>query len=167
MEKYSKMRLLPKLSRILCRRPNAFAAIAGSKAYPDISGCVRFFQTACGVLVAAEVSGLPQDSRGYNDSVFAFHIHEGENCNQNGNEPFSAVGSHYDKNVHTHPFHSGDMPPLFGNGGYALTVFLTDRFCIDDIIGRTVIIHSGLDDFSTQPSGNAGQKIACGEIKKV
>jgi len=43
---------------------------------------------------------------------------------------------------------------------------LSDRFCVKEIIGRTVIIHSSPDDFYTQPSGNAGTKIACGVIQK-
>jgi Cu-Zn family superoxide dismutase len=43
---------------------------------------------------------------------------------------------------------------------------LTDRFNVSDIIGRTVIIHNMPDDFTSQPSGNAGEKIACGVIKK-
>ena len=47
-----------------------------------------------------------------------------------------------------------------------MTVF-TDRFTVDDAIGKTVVIHSEPDDFRTQPSGNAGTKIACGVITKV
>lgn len=41
----------------------------------------------------------------------------------------------------------------------------TDRFRVEEIIGRTVVIHSGADDFKSQPSGNAGEKIACGVIR--
>ncbi|MBR1884477.1 MAG: superoxide dismutase family protein, partial [Clostridia bacterium] len=44
---------------------------------------------------------------------------------------------------------------------------LVDKFKINDIIGKTVIIHDGTDDFKTQPSGNAGSKIACGEIVRI
>ena len=47
---------------------------------------------------------------------------------------------------------------------YAYMCVYTDRFTISEIIGRTVIIHNMLDDFTSQPSGNAGEKIACGEI---
>ena len=42
----------------------------------------------------------------------------------------------------------------------------TDRFCVEEIIGKTVIIHNDPDDFHTQPAGNAGKKIACGVIRK-
>ena len=44
---------------------------------------------------------------------------------------------------------------------------LTDRFCVEEVIGRTVIIHSDPDDFHTQQSGNAGKKIACGVIRRI
>ena len=43
---------------------------------------------------------------------------------------------------------------------------LTDRFSVAEVIGRTLVIHSDPDDFRTQPSGNAGTKIACGVIRK-
>jgi Cu-Zn family superoxide dismutase len=58
------------------------------------------------------------------------------------------------------------MPPLFVNHGYAFSAFLTDKFYVRDVIGLTVIIHAQPDDFTTQPSGNAGKKIACGLIEK-
>lgn len=57
------------------------------------------------------------------------------------------------------------MPPLFENNGYAYLSFLTNRFHIKDIIGKTVIIHDMPDDFRTDPSGNSGNKIACGIIQ--
>ncbi|MBP3600475.1 MAG: superoxide dismutase family protein [Clostridia bacterium] len=56
------------------------------------------------------------------------------------------------------------MPPLFEVNGRAFSVFLTDRFSVPQILGKTVIIHALPDDFTTQPSGNAGEKIACGII---
>ena len=59
------------------------------------------------------------------------------------------------------------MPPLFSNRGYALQAFLTDRFTVGEILGRTVIIHDGTDDFTSQPAGNAGARIACGVIRKA
>lgn len=44
-------------------------------------------------------------------------------------------------------------------------MFMTDRFTVNEVIGKTVIIHLHPDDFATQPSGNSGEKIACGVIK--
>ena len=66
-----------------------------------------------------------------------------------------------------HPYHTEDMPPLFGSQGYAFSIFLSGRFSVCEIIGRTVIIHLNPDDFHTQPSGNSGAKIACGMIEKI
>jgi len=61
--------------------------------------------------------------------------------------------------------HEGDLPPLMSYSGKAYMAVITDRFMINDIVGKTLVIHSDRDDFTTQPSGNAGTKIACGEIR--
>ena len=53
------------------------------------------------------------------------------------------------------------------NHGKADMAVLTDRFRVDEIIGRTVVLHRNPDDFQTQPSGNAGIKIACGIIERI
>ena len=44
---------------------------------------------------------------------------------------------------------------------------LVNKFNIEDILGKVVIIHDMPDDFTTQPSGNSGTKIACGKIVKA
>ena len=41
---------------------------------------------------------------------------------------------------------------------------LTNRFTVDEIINKVIVIHANKDDFTTQPSGNAGTKIGCGKI---
>lgn len=58
--------------------------------------------------------------------------------------------------------HSGQL--CAGNSDDAFSIFLSDRFNVYDILGRTVVIHLHPDDFHTQPSGNSGMKIACGMI---
>ncbi|MGN0678787.1 MAG: superoxide dismutase family protein [Oscillospiraceae bacterium] len=161
-------------------RQNAIAKIQGGGEYPRIRGVVRFRQTNRGVIVSAEIMGLPtRPRRGCGDNIFGFHIHEGRECDMNnrprgemgemGNnrDPFAAAMSHYNPGNCAHPFHSGDLPPLFGNNGYAQMSFLTDRFTVREIIGRVVIIHDQPDDFNSQPSGNSGEKIACGVIKAM
>lgn len=154
------------LLSLLRGRAKAAAHIAGSASYSAVSGVVRFFQTGRGTVVYAEICGLPQDSRACHEQIFGFHIHEGTSCG-GMDEPFSDAMSHYDTNGCEHPYHAGDLPPLFGNNGAALSVFLTNRFSVDDVIGRTVIIHHHPDDFTTQPSGNSGEKIACGVIRRT
>lgn len=156
------MRFLP----ILRRRPDAQADISGGRSDSRLRGTARFYQTPQGVLVLAEVSGLPDRGCCCEDNVFAFHIHSGGSCAGSADDPFSAAQGHYDPERCPHPAHAGDMPPLFSNGGYALQAFLTDRFTVREIIGRTVVIHDGADDFTSQPAGNAGARIACGVIRK-
>ncbi len=154
------------LHSILRKAPNAIAHINGSGNYPEISGVVRFYQTNAGTIVTAEINGLPAPSGICHAPIFGFHIHSGESCNGNKSDPFANTGMHYNPNNCPHPHHSGDLPPLFGCDGYALSMFLTNRFSVAEIIGKTVVIHSSPDDFKTQPSGNSGTKIACGEIKR-
>ncbi|MBQ8504511.1 MAG: superoxide dismutase family protein [Clostridia bacterium] len=153
------------LSFLTEKSPHAAAMIKGGEKYPEINGIVRFYKTGYGAVVVSEIEGLPYLEGKCNNSVFAFHIHEGSECSGNNDDPFANSLTHYNPKGCVHPFHAGDMPPLFGNRGYALSVFLTDRFSVREIIGKTVIIHSGTDDFTSQPSGNAGEKIACGIIK--
>ena len=152
---------------MLQQAPDAIANVRGGGANPRLGGTVRFYQTRYGVLVFAEVVGLPSERGKCDHRVFGFHIHEGSACNGNREDIFAAVGGHYNPSGCAHPAHAGDLLPLFGNHGYALSIFLTDRFTVQEIVGRTVIIHSGVDDFATQPAGNAGEKIACGRIVRV
>ena len=153
-------------ARILTHRPNAWASIQGSERYPQIYGNARFYQTPQGVLTVVEVRGLPDRTGDCNVPIFALHIHEGSRCggNRRGEDPFADVGMHYNPHQCPHPYHAGDLPPLLGVDGTAFLALLTNRFTVREVIGKTLIIHSDPDDFTTQPSGNAGIKIACGEI---
>lgn len=51
----------------------------------------------------------------------------------NIDDPFADAMSHYNPGRCEHPYHAGDLPPLFGNNGFALCAFLTDRFSIDEV----------------------------------
>ena len=129
----------------------AFAQVHGLDGNGQIRGMVDFFPAGDGSWVRADIQGLPSA-----DGFFAFHIHEGSSCaNPQG---------HYNPQGKLHPNHAGDLPPLLSNDGHAFTIFRTDRFSVEEIIGKTVIIHAHPDDFTTQPSGNPGPMIACGEI---
>ena len=157
----------PHLLSVLRSRPQAAAHITGSESFPGVSGIVRFYQTRAGAAVWAEICGLPRGEGPCPEQIFGFHIHEGTACTGNMEDPFADAMSHYNPNGCEHPCHAGDLPPLFGNHGFALSVFLTDRFSVDEVIGRTVIIHDHPDDFTTQPSGRSGTKIACGVIGRT
>lgn len=152
------------LCDILNRPAKAAAYIRGSEKYPDIRGRAAFYTMGSAVLVRAEIMGLPKTADKCEKPIFAFHIHAGADCSGTADDAFANAGMHYNPDNCMHPYHAGDMPPLLGVNGNALSVFMTDRFTIDEIIGKTVIIHAKPDDFVTQPSGNAGEKIACGVI---
>ena len=150
------------------RRPFAHADISGSFAYPKINGGVDFFSTPLGVVVCTEVSGLPYDKEvRAGAQIYAQHIHNAGKCTGGADTPFSEAGEHFDKSGYPHPYHSGDLPSLFGNRGYAWSAVLTNRFSPEDIIGRSVIIHRSADDMTTEPSGASGERIACGIITRV
>ena len=146
------------------RRADAVAFIKGSEQYQNIYGKVLFYSVRRGVIVCAQITGLPKSDNLCENYVFAFHIHDGINCSGNLNKPFANAGTHYNPNDCPHPHHAGDLPPLFGVNGSAFSAFLTDRFSVPEIIGKTVIIHALPDDFTSQPAGNSGEKIACGVI---
>lgn len=140
--------------------PNAAAQIRGSLEYGQLRGTARFYQFRHGVIIEVEVTGLPRSETGF----YGFHIHSGGSCQGEG---FSESGAHFDPGQVPHPLHAGDLPPLLGDQGYAYMKVLTQRFRVKDVIGKTIVIHSEPDDFRTQPSGNAGRKIACGLIEKA
>ncbi|MBR7133522.1 MAG: superoxide dismutase family protein [Clostridia bacterium] len=138
--------------------PEAIALVYGKNEAAALFGRVKFYQKNNCVLVVADIEGLPPNDTGF----YGFHIHEGASCTGEG---FSDSGSHFNPKGTPHPNHAGDLPPLMRCGDKAHLEVLTDRFKVSDIIGRTVIIHGKPDDFNTQPSGNAGTKIACGVIE--
>lgn len=153
------------LSTLSRKYTSASAKITGSAEFPEIEGEVRFYQTDDGVLVVADIEDLPtQEICG---GVFGFHIHEGNCCCGNAQDAFADAKGHYNPNGCPHPYHAGDLPPLFANDDEAWMAVLTNRFTLQEILGRTVVIHEKPDDFTTQPSGNSGRKIACGIIQQA
>jgi len=140
----------------------AVAYVFGGSLAPNITGIVRFSDVEDGFIkIDVNINGIK-------DGVYGFHIHEKGVC-QEGNieEPFAATGPHYNPTDMPHGFHSGDLPVLIPSSGRARMVFYTTKFCVNDVVGRSVLIHQDTDDYRTQPSGNSGMKIACGIIRRV
>lgn len=136
--------------------PDATALLHGNAAHPELFGKAFFTQVPnAGVMITVEVIGLPKENE-----FLGMHIHEFGNCDL----PFDKTGNHYNPGNAEHPMHAGDLPPLLNNDGYAYLSFYTDRFKLEDVLGRSLIIHGMRDDFTTQPSGGSGEKIACGVI---
>ena len=150
----------------LFEEPQAQAMLRGSDENREINGRVTFYGTPKGVLVGVEVTGLPQADECANEFL-GFHIHEGASCGSGGSNAFASAGMHYNQGNCMHPAHAGDLPSLLVNKGQVFMVFLTDNFAIRDIVGKTVVIHSKADDFRSQPAGDSGTRVACGEIVRV
>lgn len=148
--------------------PAAIAFISGNESNPNLKGTVKFYKTSYyGVLIEAEIYGLPdninENASEKTSTFYAMHIHENGNCTL----PFDQTGEHFNPTGQPHPFHAGDLLPLLSSYGFAWSVFYDERFSVDEIMGRSVIIHSHPDDFTSQPSGNSGTKIGCGVIQSI
>lgn len=142
--------------------PQAIALVSGNQEHPRLKGTVRFSPiTNMGILIEAEFFQLPTADAADIPMFFGFHIHENGDCSDN----FANTGSHYNPGNQMHPYHTGDLPPLMSNHGYAWTVFFDSFLTLPEIIGKSIVVHELADDFSTQPSGNSGTKIACGVIQ--
>ena len=137
--------------------PMAVACVEG---IGGLQGTVKFYPIPGGCLVMAEVVGLPKNETGF----YGFHIHEGRSC---GGVGYSETKGHFSPGGEDHPRHTGDLPPLLSDNGRAFLAVKTCRFTPCDIIGRTVVIHGEAENFRSQPGGNAGQKIACGVIRRI
>lgn len=155
------------LQKLCMSRPYAVAKMKGSPRQPDIMGTVSFYPVDAGTVVSYDFIGLPFNRGNCGDGIHAIHIHGGGSCTGNMQDPFQNAGVHYNPKDCEHPYHAGDMPPIFANVGYAWGAFYTERFSIKDVIGKTVVLHERPDDFKSQPAGDSGAKIACGVIMKL
>lgn len=145
--------------------PTATAIVKGNRSHPELYGVVLFYQMPFGVIVNAQFRGLPVPTEENRNQFLGFHIHENGNCSQNTENDFHLTGNHYNPEQLSHPNHRGDLVPLLNCHGQSWQTFLADAFNVPEIIGRSIVVHASFDDFTTQPSGNSGAKIACGIIK--
>lgn len=143
-----------------------YASFVDGEGQPN--GSASLSQTNAGVLIEIEVQGLPAES------WVAFHIHEGGSCDhEDGHE---SAGDHFNPDGSEHGFlpeggpHAGDMPNQYvpESGvlrAQVLNTFVTLEDGETDIRGRTLMIHADPDDYQSQPSGDAGDRIACAVIE--
>lgn len=131
----------------------------------DASGVVRFLNEEDGVRVIAEINGLEANSN------HGFHVHQFGDCTAPDG---TSAGGHFNPHDNPHagptdsPRHVGDLGNLASNeDGVADVNYLDPELSfegVDNILGRGVIVHAGQDDFETQPTGDAGARLACGVI---
>lgn len=139
----------------------AKAEIKGNSEHSALSGTIRFKQIGDQVNVIIDLENLPKSK------FLGFHIHAKGDCSGNDEDEFKNVGKHYNPSRTQHPEHAGDLTSIYSSNGRIHQEFETDKFTVDEIIGKSVIIHSDRDDFKSQPSGDSGDKIACGIIEAL
>lgn len=150
----------------------AVAYILGGPLRPELQGIVIFSALPGGTEVALEVNGLPLYKPATPGSSqvgpHGFHMHENGSCEiGDPEEPFEAAGGHWNPTNEPHGNHAGDFPVVFSNNGYARMTFVTNRFTVPQIIGKSIILHQGPDDYKTQPSGGSGKRLGCGIIQGI
>jgi Cu-Zn family superoxide dismutase len=140
-----------------------------SKSNSNVSGTATFIEKNGKVSFTAKLSGLTPGTH-------AIHIHEKSDCTAADG---SSAGGHWNPTFKNHgkwgigDYHKGDIGNFVadkdGNGTISMT---TDEWNIGsgdptkDILGKGLIVHQGTDDFTSQPSGNAGARVACSAIIK-
>ncbi len=140
-----------------------------SKSNSTVTGSATFTEKKGKVTFVAKLSGLKP-------GIHAIHIHEKSDCSAADG---SSAGGHWNPTFKKHgkwgisEYHKGDIGNFTadkkGNGTITLT---TDEWCIGcgnatkDILGKGLIVHQGADDYTTQPSGNSGARVACSAIIK-
>lgn len=142
-------------------------AVLEARSGSAVKGEATFTADGGKVTMKLAVSGLTPGSH-------AIHLHEKGDCSD---PQASAAGGHWNPTKAQHgrwgqgAFHHGDIGNLAANdAGEATLTFTSDLWTIGgapatDIVGRAVIIHEKADDFQTQPTGNAGGRVACGVIR--
>lgn len=133
-------------------------------------GSATLTQTPAGVLIAVAVKGLPAGEH-------AFHVHAVGKCEP----PFTTAGGHFNPGSKKHGLmaaeghHAGDMPNLHipASGELMVEVMNSDITLekgkpnsVFDADGSALVIHANKDDYKTDPTGEAGGRIACGVVEQ-
>ena len=138
------------------------------KSDSNVMGTVVFKEENGMVTMTANLEGL-------SEGPHAIHLHEKSDCSAPDG---TSTGGHWNPTGQPHGkwgsaegYHKGDIGNIeAGADGKATLTFSTDEWCIGcgdpnkDIMGKGIIVHQGIDDFVTQPTGNAGGRVACGGI---
>ncbi len=130
----------------------------------SVEGIVTFTKSGEGVKVVADVTGLTPGKHG-------FHIHEFGDCSSPDGK---AAGGHFNPEKHPHAGpdaalrHAGDLGNIEADSSGKAHLELTDKMMKmsgdESIIGHGLIVHEKADDLKTQPTGDAGGRVACGVI---
>jgi Cu-Zn family superoxide dismutase len=145
----------------------AEATAAMTDAKGNSVGTVAFEQGAQGTVVHARLTDLEPGTH-------ALHVHETGKCEA---PDFASAGDHYNPTDKAHGvfaetgYHAGDLPNIHVSESGTLEVeFFSEHLKLDDDLfdadGSALVIHTGTDDYRTDPAGDAGERVACGIIKR-
>ncbi|MDB4962667.1 MAG: superoxide dismutase [Myxococcales bacterium] len=148
--------------------PKQATATLAPTAKSKVTGTISFKEVEGGVEVTANVEGLTPGDH-------AYHVHEKGDCSA---PDASSAGGHFNPSGHKHgapdaaEHHEGDFGNLTaGKDGKATKTFVMKGITLGDdptsIIGKGFIVHEKKDDFKTQPTGNAGGRVACGVLERT
>ncbi|MGY8946695.1 MAG: superoxide dismutase family protein [Flavobacteriales bacterium] len=151
-----------------CNIPNMTVIELESKNSSNVTGNVVFIEEGENINMIATINNL-------NPGKHAIHIHEKSDCSSDDGK---SSGGHWNPTLTSHGkwgdqngFHIGDIGNFTANEqGVGTINFSTELWCLDcddvnkNIMGKAIIVHEGIDDFITQPSGAAGSRITCGGI---
>jgi Cu-Zn family superoxide dismutase len=148
--------------------PTAVAQLTPTKGN-TAQGTVRFMRSGDLVRVSGEIKGLKPDAE------HGFHIHEKGDCSSGDG---MSAGGHFNPGAKAHgahdaaEHHAGDLPSLKADATGSIKLDFTSRTLgvgsgDSDVVGRGLIVHRDADDFKTQPTGNAGPRIACAVIVRT
>jgi Cu-Zn family superoxide dismutase len=145
----------------------ATAEIRGLGTNTAVTGALTFTQTAAGAMVAGSIAGLEPGS------THGVHLHEKADCSAADG---MSAGGHWNPTGQLHggpssaASHLGDLGNVAADASGKATVSLTkagakvrDGSALD-VVGRAVIVHAAADDLMTDPTGNAGARLACGAV---
>lgn len=132
-----------------------------------VSGKLSAMPMGGGVHFTGEIGGLTRNA------THAIHVHEKGDCSA---ADASSAGGHFNPRNAPHgrpdagPHHEGDMPNITADANGVARVNLHVQgltlggAAVSDIAGRAVVVHAQPDDYTSQPAGNAGARVACGVI---
>ena len=149
--------------------PSATATLQGSPEDTDFSGTVTFHEDGSGVHLVAELAGVDTPGK------HGFHVHETGECSHGTDgKHFTSAGGHFNPTNAEHacpptePRHAGDLGNIeVGANGSGRMEMSTTGLSLsgpNSVVGKAILLHAGEDDCKTQPTGNSGDRIACGVV---
>ncbi|HEX3129723.1 MAG TPA: superoxide dismutase family protein [Thermoanaerobaculia bacterium] len=134
----------------------------------DFAGTLSITPEGTGVHIVADVAGVDKDGK------HGIHVHENGMCEHHPTgdsaKPFSTAGGHFNPANAEHacpptdPRHAGDLGNIDISGGKGHLEISLPNVTADQLNGKAIILHAGEDDCKTQPTGNSGDRIACGVV---